>query len=84
MYKEINVKTIFILVSVASLSFLSPILSNDLKQGTGLLINNAKHNRGNRNNALDFPEIPHSILDKILNREEVSEPSGESTSPLSF
>jgi subtilisin family serine protease len=80
--KKINVKTIFILVSVASLSFLSPILSNDLKQGTGLLINNANAlPPGTGYDALDFPEIPRSILDKILNREEVSEPSGESTSP---
>jgi subtilisin len=80
--RKINGKTIFILISVASLSFLSPILSSHLKQETGLLINNANAQPLETGDyAIDFPEIPHSILDKILNREEVSEPSGDSTSP---
>jgi subtilisin len=79
--KKLNVKTIFILISVASLSFLSTIISNPLKQETGLLINANALPLETRNDASDFPEIPHSILDKILNKEEISELSGESTSP---
>lgn len=77
--RKINGKTIFILISVAS--FLSPTLSSHLKQETGLLINANAQPPETGNDAIDFPEILQSILDKILNREEVSEPSGESTSP---
>ena len=75
----------FILISVASFSFLSPIPSNHLKQETGLLINNANalpFESGN--DAIDFSEIPHSIPDIISNREEMLEPSAESTLPSPF
>jgi subtilisin len=79
--RKINGKAIFILFSVASLSFLSPIISSHLKQETDLLINNANAQPLETGNyAIDFPEIPQTILDKILNREERSEPSGDSAS----
>jgi subtilisin family serine protease len=77
---KINGKALFILILFASFSFLSPILSNDFKQGTGLLIDNANAQPLEAENyGIGFSEIPHSILGKILNREEVSEPSAEST-----
>lgn len=83
--RKIDGKTMFILISVASFSFLSPIPSNHLEQETGLLINNANalpFESGN--DAIDFSEIPHSIPDIISNREEMLEPSAESTLPSPF
>jgi subtilisin len=74
--KKINVKTIFFLISVASLAFLSSTLSNPLKQETDLLINADAFLP-----EIGIPDIPHSNLDKTLNKEELSELSGESTSP---
>ena len=69
---KINGKALFIFILVASFSFLSPILSRHL-------INNAiAQPLEAENYDTDFPEIPHSILDKILNR-EVPQPSGDST-----
>jgi subtilisin len=77
---KINGKALFILILVASFSFLSPtILSSHLKQEKGLLISTAiAQPLEAENYDTDFPEIPHSILDEILNR-EVPEPSGDST-----
>jgi subtilisin len=56
--RKIKSKTIFILISVALLlSFLSPILSNQLKQETGLIINANALPLETGNGALDLPEI---------------------------
>jgi subtilisin family serine protease len=56
--RKISSKTIFILISVALLlSFLSSILSNQLKQETGLIINANALPLETGNDALDLPEI---------------------------
>ena len=65
-----------------SLSFLSTAFStNPLKQGTGIFLNANALPLEDEDDSLDFSVTPDSILDKIFDKEEGPELSGQSPLP---
>jgi hypothetical protein len=80
--KKINGVTIVIMIVVASFSLLSTtILTSPFKQGTGVLLKANGLPLDIEENALDFPITADSILNKISNKEEISEFSSETPLP---